>query len=84
MLKGFKTHWYQTLILSIPLILGQLGQVFMMVADSVMVGQLGATQLAVFRLGILEHRMSTQLLNKYSISCEENGLLKNARKKDCL
>ena len=50
--KGFKRHWKSTLRLSGPLILGQLGQVLVMVADSIMVGQLGTIQLAAVSFGV--------------------------------
>ncbi len=40
----------KTLILSLPIVVGQLGQMFMSIVDNLMVGQLGATPLAAASL----------------------------------
>lgn len=45
------THFKQTLRLSIPLVVGQLGQMMMGVVDSLMVGHIGAAPLAASALG---------------------------------
>lgn len=46
-----KAHIKATLRLSVPLIIGQFGQILMGVVDSVMVGRLGAAELAAVALG---------------------------------
>jgi len=49
--KLFLRHVKRTLILSVPLIVGQLGQMMMGVVDSIMVGHLNAASLAAAALG---------------------------------
>ena len=44
-------HIKKTLILALPLVVGQLGQMMMSVVDSIMVGHLGAASLAAASLG---------------------------------
>jgi MATE family multidrug resistance protein len=46
-----KQHIKDTLKLSLPLIVGQLGQMFMGVVDSMMVGQIGTADLAAVAIG---------------------------------
>lgn len=46
-----KQHVKETLKLSAPLIIGQLGQMFMGVVDSMMVGQIGTADLAAVAIG---------------------------------
>lgn len=48
---NLKTHVKETLKLSIPLVIGQLGQMMMGVVDSLMVGQLGSGPLAAVAVG---------------------------------
>jgi multidrug resistance protein, MATE family len=50
--QRFRVHIKRTLALSIPVIISQIGHVAVSVADSVMVGRLGAEQLAGCSLGI--------------------------------
>lgn len=45
------THIRNTLVLSLPMVVGQIGQLTMSVADNVMVGQVGADALAACALG---------------------------------
>jgi MATE family multidrug resistance protein len=51
MKKGLGKHLKETMILAVPLVIGQLGQMMMGVVDSVMVGHLGAAPLAAASLG---------------------------------
>lgn len=46
-----ENHFKETLKLSIPLVVGQLGHMLMGVVDSMMVGQLGAAELAAVAIG---------------------------------
>ena len=50
-MKTFKQHIFQTLELSYPVIIGQLGFIMMGVVDSLMVGKLGSTFLAAASIG---------------------------------
>ena len=47
----YKDHFKQTLHLSFPLVIGQIGQLSMSVADNIMVGKLGAEALAAASIG---------------------------------
>jgi len=52
LLARYRTDIRETLSLSLPLIIGQVGQVLVLVADNIMVGQLGTEELAAISLGI--------------------------------
>ncbi len=49
--KKYIPEYKKTLALALPVILAQAGQVFVQIADNVMVGRLGATQLAAAAFG---------------------------------
>lgn len=51
LLNNYKADIKQTLILALPVIIGQLGIIMMGVVDSIMVGELGAVPLAAASLG---------------------------------
>lgn len=50
-MNSFKKHLYETFLLAIPIIIGQLGIVLMGVVDSAMVGKVGAKYLAAASIG---------------------------------
>jgi len=49
-MKTVKEHLRETIILAVPVIIGQLGVIMMGIVDSLMVGELGAVQLAAASL----------------------------------
>ncbi len=52
LLVRYRIDIKETFALSLPLIVGQVGQVLVLVADNIMVGQLGTQELAAISLGI--------------------------------
>ena len=47
---NFQTHIKSTITLAYPMIIGQIGHIMMGVVDSIMVGQVGAQELAAASL----------------------------------
>ena len=70
MLYNYTKEFKYNLTLAYPVILGMLGHMFVSFADNIMVGQLGAAELAAVSLGIINNQVFLDLDYSEDSTCD--------------